>query len=953
MVCTSLFQVPYSDWFYSIDSTNQYLYDWTFEPNVDGSVRVKAEITLGESLSSYVIEFFREYPMNVMARDAESGEKITFVEQEEEDRKIIIFEFDNEEEKGFKFLVEFDLIDKIEKIEGVYVLYWEWIRDHSIIHTATVILPQGYEMLSTEYVTPKEVSLDQGQEFVKLEKKVSESELFQFEVIFSETDSDGDGYLRSQDCDDNDAAVYPGADEVCDGKDNDCDGRIDEVDLLVKIVDRNENPVEGALVEIMENEALIAKGSTFAKGKVKFTILANKEYTIRVSKGEISIEENFSVECRSEPVTLIITFDACEDADTDGYSSAECGGTDYNDDNPAVYPGADEVYDQEDNDGDGRIDEEDEDYVEKAKIWIDKGSKSTYSDGDDVVASFIVYSRAPTARITIQKQCGDTIEIIFDEDVSTMEVHQTDPFKVQCPADKGRLTIVLNLEAKIVVEEAEEILTDTCEFYVYHIEPALSDENSVDIWVDRDCNSMYNDGDDIVVSFIVYSLASTARVTIQKQCGGTTEYIIEEEEVGTNTVHNKKLTVTCLADQARLDIQAMVKVEDIETRIPVRSCIFNVCYDRDSDGAPTCVDCDRESACAECGGAIICVDCDDNNPAIHPGAEEICDGKDNNCNKEIDEVEVILNIVVVDQFGYPVIEAEVIVKAEGFSELKYPTDENGKVQFKVPGNREYTIIVTTKAKDAEKSETYEVGCVPPPGAFEKIITMKVLEDKDKDGHISEIYGGDDCNDNDENVHPGAEEICCDGVDNNCNGKRNEGCPTLAKIWIESDENCALEYRFGNTIRAHFIVCSDVSRARVSITKCCGEKSELLISKEFPTNEIHTIPVLILVDCTASQMTLRIEARIEGIDKLENECTFSVCFDNDNDGCTTCEGDCDDSKDTVYLGAEENWADLIDNNCDKVIPEALVLLVILGGTILVLVKLKAKYKQKLFRRHENE
>jgi hypothetical protein len=50
-------------------------------------------------------------------------------------------------------------------------------------------------------------------------------------VVLGDTglfDVDGDGYTAAEDCDDEDAGIHPGAEEVCDGVDNDCDDEVDE-----------------------------------------------------------------------------------------------------------------------------------------------------------------------------------------------------------------------------------------------------------------------------------------------------------------------------------------------------------------------------------------------------------------------------------------------------------------------------------------------------------------------------------------------------------------------------------------------------------------------------------------------------------------------------------------------------------------------------------------------------
>jgi len=49
-----------------------------------------------------------------------------------------------------------------------------------------------------------------------------------------------------------------------------------------------------------------------------------------------------------------------------------------------------------------------------------------------------------------------------------------------------------------------------------------------------------------------------------------------------------------------------------------------------------------------------------------------------------------------------------------------------------------------------------------------------LMDDDSDTYPPESCGGDDCDDTDAAVHPGATEVCGDGVDQNCDGCDDDG-----------------------------------------------------------------------------------------------------------------------------------------------------------------------------------
>ena len=284
--------------------------------------------------------------------------------------------------------------------------------------------------------------------------------------------------------------------------------------------------------------------------------------------------------------------------------------------------------------------------------------------------------------------------------------------------------------------------------------------------------------------------------------------------------------------------------------------------DTDSDGTPNCVDGDADG-----DGWGAALDCDDLDDDVHPGALELCDGVDSDCDGDL-----VDGFTDTDGDGMPDC-AEDDSDGDGSLDI----DDCAPLDPDVfPGN----IEVPDDGVDNDCSGDDTVSCYDDAdGDGFGGGTPTLLE-----GACGDLLAdGSDCDDGDELIHPGADELC-DGVDNDCDGDADEDLDYVD--WYADADGDG----FGDPDQPW------------SDNPAC----------EPPDGYTDDAG-----DCDDEDPAIHPDAE-ELCDGADSDCDGVLDeqeADGDGDGVPPCDGDCDDDDPDVYRGAVEICDDGLDQDCD--------------------------------------
>ncbi len=553
------------------------------------------------------------------------------------------------------------------------------------------------------------------------------------------TDADGDGWEAEVDCDDADAAVYPGALEECNGKDDDCNDVTDDgfpdtdTDGMPDCLDAEEcdgldNDGDGEIDEDW--------GDVDGDGEPDCSDAEECDGVDNDGDGEI--DEGF-------------------DADGDGFLACGPSASDCDDADAAVNPDATEVAGNGiDDDCNGVADDE---RWDDASLIITEIMNNPGAVADLYGEWFEVYNPGSAAididGLTIRSSDGAEAHIIDNggpleiaaDGYLVLGINGDTATNGGIPVDYVYSGIRMDNEADDIGLYAGSVLIDTVAW-----------DDGVD-FPDPDSASMELDMlaiDNVVNDIGNYWCTSVAAGPGADACtpgvsGGLCPTVDRDGD-------------GYAPDEGDCD-DTDASIGPSATEVPYDG------IDNDCDAGTRDDDLDED-------GYDLVDDCDDLDDEISPDGEEVCDGVDNDCDGLIDDddsdtTDADYSWLDLDLDGYgdmtstPVLSCSGAVTGSGYADNPSDCDD------------------TDASVNPDATET-------PYDGVDDDCDGADLEDVDRDGFLSDTVGGDDCDDTDAHVFPGAYEDTSDGVDKDCVGSTDSSdTDSYTRLSLSDDSSATI------------------------------------------------------------------------------------------------------------------------------------------------------------------
>ncbi|MBI4592201.1 putative metal-binding motif-containing protein [Candidatus Uhrbacteria bacterium] len=535
------------------------------------------------------------------------------------------------------------------------------------------------------------------------------------------------GYVQdNSDCNDTSATVNPDAEEVCDEVDNDCDGDTDE-------------DVQNAFYEDVDGDGYGDVSSTTDACSAPSGYVEDQndcdDADGTVYPDSLELCDGLDNDCTG----AADDGGACTDGDGDGYYDSQ----DCDDADASVSPAATEACDGIDNDCDGDTDEE-LDFI------------TSYADldgdgyGDDATA--VEDCDIPAGYIELGGDCDDT-DTAYNP--SAIEDDCTDPNDYNCDGSGGATDA--DGDGYAACEDCDDgdasvspVATETC------------DE------IDNDCDGD-TDEDDAIDASIWYADADVDGygdvATTTVSCEAPENYVADATDCDDSQKDvNPGQTEVC--DGIDNDCDGSTDEDD--------AADATTWYlDQDGDGwgdsSMTTVSCEQPS-----DGAAVDGDCDDGDTSVSPGEVEVCDGIDNDCDGTTD-------IGAADAQNYH-------SDSDGDGYGDSPTSWTGCEGDEPAG----AVLDSSDCDDTDASVNPAAEEICQDGVDQNC-TGGTDEGYDFDGDGYDFYDatscptGDDCEDDEGEVHPGAIEVC-DSRDNDCDGDIDSTATDITTWYLDADED---------------------------------------------------------------------------------------------------------------------------------------------------------------------